>query len=80
MLVEAGDATETAADNLYQLYFFGGAEVVIKLMRGLLLYEREDSSEPEGCLGAEEVIFASLLEEVRKIKSGFSGLHRLASL
>jgi hypothetical protein len=49
-------------------------------MGGLLFDQGEDSSEPEGRLGAEEVIFANLLQEVGKIKSALSGLHRLASL
>lgn len=80
LLVEAGDAAETAVYYLYQLDFVGGAEVVIELMGGLLLDQGEDSSEPEGRLGAEEVIFANLLQEVGKIQSALSGLHRLASL
>ena len=46
----------------------------------MLFDQGEDPSEPEGCLGTQEVIFANLLQEAREIKSVFSGLHRLASL
>lgn len=46
----------------------------------LLFDQGQDSSEPEGCLGAQEVIFTNFVKEARKVERAFSGLHRLASL